>query len=314
MSLLRLRWLDSKVMVRHGQKSEPLRVFLQSFGVPKNEAGECDLCKHYPCWRSLKLTEKWLNDFPRHLRPQIYKRWFSVNGFRFLDLPPELREAILVLAIGPVVLPFPRSRYVLLRGNLRSSTPNMNLALVSKQVYNEVMPLLFATTTVYISDSQQFVRFFRIAYPTLRPRFSERLRILALDLDPRSLLKLFGLSISRDGARDDYRQKHSEANDIFISICLNLAALKVLRIHIPHINWNPPPPRTFCQKAFSTVVWSAAREYVRNVPCVEFVGYVCESQKRSWREILASDRKEVETGTAGDLLDWKRQIWDEWYV
>ena len=302
-------------MVRHGQKSEPLKVFLESFGVPKSEAGECDLCKHYPCWRSLKLTDKWLNDFPTHLRPQVYKRWFSVNGFRFLHLPPELRETILRLAIGPLILePFARYRCVSGRVNSLSSTPNMSLALVSKQVYNEVMPLIFAATTVYTGTREQFVRFFRFGNPTPRPRFSERLRILSLDMGPSSLLQLFGVSILRDGDRSYYIQRHSEANDIFISVCLNLAALKVLRIYIPHIYTIQPPSRIICQKAFSTVVWSSAREYIRNIPCVEFIGYVCESQKQSWLEVLVADRKEVRTGTASDLMDWKRQIWDEWYV
>ena len=303
-------------MVRHCQKSEPLQVFLQSFGVPKDEAEERDLCKHYPCWKSLKLTDKWLNDFPKDLRPRIHKRWFSINGFRFLDLPPELREAILVFAIGPLVIePFARYRCVIIgRVDSRLSTPNMSLALVSKQVYNEVMPLLFATATVYIGNRERFVRFFRFAHPTPRPRLSERLRILLLDMGPHPLLKLFGVSISRDTTRYHYTQRHSEANDLFISVCLNLATLKVLRIRLPHIYSVQPPSRTICQKAFSTVVWSAAREYIRNIPCIEFNGYVCECRKRSWLEVHVSDRKEVKTGTAGDLLDWKRQIWDEWYV
>lgn len=302
-------------MVRHGQKSEPLSEFLQAFGVPKSEAGECDLCKHYPCWRSLKLTDKWLIDFPTHLRPQIYKRWFSINGFRFLDLPPELREAILVLAIGPLLVePFARSHGVISRVDSRSPRPNMSLALVNKQVYHEVMPLLFANATVHISNREQFVRFFRFPHPAPRPRFSERLRILSLDMGPHPLLGLFGMSIYRERPGYHYLQRDSEANDILISICLNWAALKLLKIRLPHIYGTQPPSREICQKAFSAVVWSAAREYIRNIPCVEFNGYVCESQKQSWLETLVSDRKEVQTGTAGDLLDWKRQVWDEWYV
>ena len=301
-------------MVRHGQNSEPLRVFLESFGIPKSEAQECDLCKHYSCWRSVNLTNKRLNDFPRQLRPQIYKRWFSVNGFRFLDLPPELREAILVLAIGPVAEPFAQSRYVTTRLHSRLSTPNMALALVSRQVYNEVMPLLFANAVVYIRRREQFIRFFRFAYPTQRPRFSENLRILSLDMVPGTLLKLFGVKMLHESARYYYVEKQSQANDTLLSVCLNWDALKVLRIHLPHIHRDRISPHTICQKAFSTVVWSAAREYIRNIPCVEFKGYVCEPQKQNWLEVLASDRKEVKTGTAGDLLDWKRQIWDDWYV
>ena len=297
-------------MVRYGLTSEPLRVFLQSFGVPKHEAGERDLCKHYPCWRSLKLTDKWLNNYPSHLRPRIYERWFSINGFRFLDLPPELREAILVLAIGRVAEPFALSHHV----KSQLPTPTMGLALVSKQVYNEVMPLLFANATVYIRNREQFERFFRSACPSPRPRFSEKLRILVLHMAPHTLLRLFGVWMLDDRAGYHYVQKHMLENDIFTSICLGSNALKVLRIHIPHIYLVPTSSRTLCQKAFSTVVWSAAREYIRNISCVEFEGFVCESQKRSWLEVLDSDRKGVENGTAVDLLDWKRQMWDEWYV
>ena len=147
--------------------------------------GERDLCKHYPCCRSLKLTKKWLNDFPTHLRPQIYKRWFSVNGFRFLGLPPELREVILRFAIGPLILrPFARYRCDSGRVNSLSSAPKMSLALVCKQVYNEVMPLFFAATMVYTGTREQFVRFLRFENPTPRPRFSERLRILLLGMGP----------------------------------------------------------------------------------------------------------------------------------
>ena len=302
-------------MVRHGQKSEPLETFLQSFGVPKNEARESDLCKHYPCWRSLELTDKWLSDFPRDLRPWIQKRWFSINGFRFLDLPAELREAILVFAIGPLVVePFARFRSVEGRVDSRLSKPNISLALVSKQLYNEAIPLLFANTTVHIGNREQFVRFFRSANPTPRPRLSESLRILSLDMGPHPLLALLGVSILRDSPRYHYIQRYSDANDIFISLCLNLTALKVLRIRLPHIYGTQPPSREICQKAFSAVVWSAAREYIRHIPCVEFDGYVGELQKRNWLEDLVADRKELKRGTAGDLSDWKRWIWDDGYV
>lgn len=61
-----------KIMVRRSRISEPLAVFLQSFGIPKNEAEECDICKHYSCWKGLKLTDKWLNNFPKHVHSQMY--------------------------------------------------------------------------------------------------------------------------------------------------------------------------------------------------------------------------------------------------
>ena len=297
-------------MVRHGQTSEPLKIFLQSFGVLKHEAGEHDLCKHYSCWKSLKLTDKWLSDFPRLLRPRIYERWFSANGFRFLDLPTELREAILMLAIGPVVEPFAGLHYK----KSQLPTPTMGLTLVSKQVYNEVMPLLFANAAVYIRTREQFERFFQSACPTPRPRFSEKLRTLVLHMGPHTLLRVFGVLTLDLWEGYHYFQRHTQEHDLFTSVCLGSDALKVLKIHIPHIYQLPILSQALCQKAFSAVVWSAAREYVRNIPCVRFEGFVCESQKRSWLEVLDSDRKGVENGTAVELLDWKRQIWDEWYV
>ena len=297
-------------MVRHGQTSEPLKTFLQSFGVLKHEAGEHDLCKHYSCWKSLKLTDKWLSDFPRLLRPRIYERWFSANGFRFLDLPTELREAILMLAIGPVVEPFAGLHYK----KSQLPTPTMGLTLVSKQVYNEVMPLLFANAAVYIRTREQFERFFQSACPTPRPRFSEKLRTLVLHMDPHTLLRVFGVLTLDNWEGYRYFQKDTQENDIFTSICLRSDALKVLKIHIPHIYQVPTLSQALCQKAYSAVVWSAAREYIRNIPCVKLEGFVCESQKRRWLEIFDWDRKGVENGTAVELLDWKRQIWDEWYV
>ena len=247
-------------MVRHGQTSEPLKTFLQSFGVRKHEAGEHDLCRHYSCWKSLKLTDKWLSDFPRQLRPRIYERWFSLNGFRFLDLPAELREAILMLAIGPVAEPFARSLCVQRFVVSQISTPYMGLALVSKQIYNELIPLLFATATVCIRKRVQFIRFFQHDSPTPRLRFSENLHILALDMAPGILLDLFGVTMLHTMAGFQYVQNHNQANDIFTSVCLELDALKVLRIRVPHVYLAGPHSRTVCQEAFATVVWFAARE------------------------------------------------------
>ena len=238
-------------MVRHGQKSEPLKVLLESFGVLRSETEECDSCKHYPCWRSLKLTDKWLNDFPTRLRPQIYKRWFSVNGFKFLDLPPELREAILRFAIGPLILrPFARYRCISGRVNSLSSTSNMSLAMVSKQVYNEVMPLFFAATTVYTGTRERCARLFRFGNPTPRPGLSERLDVQLLGMGPSSLLQLLGVSILRDGNRYYYIQKHSEANDVFISVCLNWPLSKYSEFIFPTITRSNAPLGSFARKHF----------------------------------------------------------------
>ena len=303
-------------MVRHGQRSEPLRSFLQSFGISKNEAHIHSLCKHPSCWRSLKLTDKWLDTFPNHLRTQIYEKWFSVNGFRFLDLPPELREVVLVFAIGPYIEPFANSRPVKKPPNPRITTPNMSLALVSKQVYSEVMPVVFASATIYIRYEFQLLGFFSFDRPLRWARFVQGLRSLEIDLDPRILMNLFGVAVSR--LRDNrwqYSQRYGKPSDHFTSICLSSDPVRKLRINVPNVYSDPyPPPRTVCQKAYRTVVWSAAREFIRNVPRVEFTGYVDETEKQKWLEVLASDRREVKTTAVADLSSWKSRIWDEWYV
>lgn len=90
-----------KVMVRHGRLSEPLTNFLQSFGVVKKNVKECDLCTHFSCWRGLKVNHECLAQFPEHLRDIINQRWWNNNGFRFLDLSPELREAVLEFTVTP---------------------------------------------------------------------------------------------------------------------------------------------------------------------------------------------------------------------
>ena len=211
-----------------------------------------------------------------------------------------------MLAIGPVAEPFAGLHYK----KSQLHTPAMGLTLVSKQVYNEAMPLLFANAAVYIRTREQFQRFFQSACPAPRPRLSEKLRTLVLHMGPHTLLKVFGVLMFDLWEGYHYCQRHTQENDLFTSICLGSNALKVLKIHIPHIYQLPIPSQALCQKAYSAVVWSAAREYVRNIPCVKFEGFVCESQKRRWLEILDWDREGVENGTAVDLLDWKQQIWD----
>lgn len=92
-------------MVRHGQISETLTDLLQSFGVEKGNAKECDFCDHFSCWRALDLCDGYLAQFPKQLRDLIYQKWWNINGFRFLELPAELRETILEFAMPSVVEP-----------------------------------------------------------------------------------------------------------------------------------------------------------------------------------------------------------------
>ena len=300
-------------MVRRSRISEPLAVLLQSFGVPKNEAEECDICKHYSCWKGLKLTDKWLNSFPKHLHSQMYERWFSVNGFRFLDLPPELREAILVFAIGSTAAPLAQRHHPCNNPMAQVTAPIVKVALVSRQLHREVMPVVYAHTTLFIRTTSQLTGLFRQITTSHKDSFIRHLRFLELDMAPHFLLHLFGIAIMDDLEKYHYIQDLSEANDLFTSICVKENVLRKVRIKIPHIctrRYRTPP--LVCQKAYCSAIWSGARGYLRNIPCVEFSGYIDESQKQEWLMQLAKDRKGIIEGTG--LLSWKKQIWDEWYV
>ena len=146
-------------MLRRGHQSEPLAQHLRTLGgVVKGEAKMSDLCNHFSCWRHLDTDGEWLNEFPKRIRRLVYQRWWSFNGFRFLQLPPELRELILTFAMGHVAVPLAwrwrSERYPEL------AMPNMSLSLVSKQLNREVNATLLAHTTFYFHSIEQFYKFF----------------------------------------------------------------------------------------------------------------------------------------------------------
>ena len=273
------RWdaKPEKLMVRRGQISEPLVVFLRSCGRLKAEARESDFCKHYSCWKGLKITDEWLHRFPDHLRSYIEEIWFSFNGFRFFGLPPELREAILEFAIGSTMAPLGRCCHYYSNPLAQVAAPKMEVALVNKQLHQEVMPVVFAHTILFIQSKSDFIRLFRQLSPSARDHFFRGLRFVEIDMAPKSLLQLFGINIMDRQDRYHYIQHCGEASDLFTSICLKECALKKIRIKIPHIStkrFGIPP--TVCQQAYCTAVWSGARPYLRNIPFVEFGGYIDE--------------------------------------
>ncbi len=189
-----------KIMVRRGLKSEPLTRFIKNLGVTKGKATKTDLCKHFRCWRFLDAHDGWLNEYPRHLRDLVYQIWWSFNGFRFFELPPELREMVLAFAMTPAVVPFNMS--------FGLGTPNMALSRVSMQLNREVTAALFAHTTFHFHSVIQFLKFFthRHGKPRIGVMFQPRegLRSLELDLDPHELFPLFGIPFRFD-VRNDWQ-------------------------------------------------------------------------------------------------------------
>ena len=171
-----------KIMVRRGQKSEPLTQLLKTLGVVKGEAKTSDLCTHFRCWRSLNTGGDWLKEFPMHLRLSVYQRWWSFNGFNFLQLPPELREIILTSALGPRADPFARRRPSDWYPGARS--PDMRLSRVNKQVNREVVATLLAHTRFYFHTIEQFLDFFKDTEDRSRAFFRPVKGFRFLELNP----------------------------------------------------------------------------------------------------------------------------------
>ena len=309
----KLSWnaTPGKIMVRQGVKSEPFTHLLKTLGVTKSKAKVADLCNHFRCWRSLNTREGWLNEYPKHLHGVVYQRWWSFNGFRFLELPPELREIILIFAVGPFAVPFARLWPATRDTQLPS--PNMRLSLVNKQLNREVIAALLAHTTFHFHSIQQLLRVFsqrdgksRVIFRRLR-----ELRYVELELSPNDLLRLFGVSFVF-GVRET-RYERSSSFDLGAIFDGDSPLCHRIRINIQHVfQNNPRPSHTCCQKVHNTAFWAGARARLRNIAVVELVGYIDEEQKKEWIAEHVLERKGI-VPEATDFLGWQRGIWTQWY-
>ena len=310
----KLSWnaTPGRIMVRRGLKSEPLNHLLKTLGVTKSEAKVADLCNHFRCWRSLNTREGWLNEYPKQLHGVVYERWWSFNGFRFLELPPELREIILKFAVGPSAVPFARYLWPATR-DTQFSTPNMSLSLVNKQLNREVIAALSTYTTFHFHSIQQLLRVFSQKNGTSRVIFRrlKQLRYVELKLSPNDLLRLFGVSFVF-GVRET-RYERSTNFDLGAIFDGDSPLCHRIRINIQHIfQNNPRPHHTCCQKVHNTAFWAGARARLRNIAVVELVGYIDETQKKELTAEHILERKGV-VPEARDFAGWQRGIWTQWY-
>ncbi|MCJ1257408.1 hypothetical protein MMC24_005233 [Lignoscripta atroalba] len=153
-------WMSpkSQVMVLKGRHAEPLEQFLK-----KTKPIPWVLPDHYGLWKrivyeevQMEKGETWASDvypIPGHLLEEVYQRWWSVNGpFRFLDLPGEIRNMILLFSLETGYPKWSTSvedvRSDCYGETMATSVLPMTLYLVNKQVSHEAMGLMFARTRV----------------------------------------------------------------------------------------------------------------------------------------------------------------------
>lgn len=290
---------NGEIMVRTGIRSMTLVQLIETFEITKVTGP----CQFYDFWKSLKLDEKFLNhlEVPVHLRPQFHKRWWSIHGFPLFELPAELRVMVLEFAIGHIAEPYGHLYRPAKCLPLRS--PCANLLLADRQLRREALPILFSQVTFVFRKHGQLMRFFEQI-----PKSSlYALESLELRFDHETLLDFFGAQVFRNSptagfSSADYYLKETLFRD--------RVKLRHICIYFPHPRefWKSKNLRKACQKTVCLWIWAAARRYLRDIPNVEFHGFIKTSQKKDWLETLSLERQGI-IPNPQEIKEWQVEGW-----
>lgn len=290
-----------EIMVRKGIRTMTLIQLIETFEV----AASNELCQFYDFWSSLKMDEQFLNylEVPDHLRPEFHKRWWSIHGFPFFDLPAELRAIVLKFAIGHIAEPYARVYRPAKCLPLRS--PCANLLLVSRRLRMEALPILFSQVTFVFRHHGQLMRFFeQIPKPSLYA-----IRSLELRFSHEMLLDFFGAQVFRTSPKAGFSSADYYLKETLFRDRINL---RHIRIYFPHPreHWKSQNLRKACQRRVCSWTWAAARRYLRDIPDVEFHGFIKTSQKEGWLEILSLERQGIILNQQ-EIKMWQKQEWSK---
>ncbi len=293
-----------KVMMRKRSGYKVLfSQFLRTFDV-SIKSGEP--CKHYDFWKTVALSQKVLSELeiPEYYHQAMYERWWSMNTFRFMDLPPELRIMVLSYAMGHSIEPYA----IVYRPN-QPNPPNppfksnTNLLLVSKLLRREVTAVMMSRVTFVFRKHGQLLRFFeQISKENLYA-----LQSLELNFDHASLLDFFGARVFNNFPIPGFSTSDYYLTD---SLFTDRLRLKHLRINFPHPREHRSCKnlRYACQRVICLYIWAAARRCLRDIPNVEFGGCIKDDQKKEWLEVLDLERKGILTDPI-EMKQWQNWVW-----
>ena len=255
--------------------------------------------RHYHFWNSMNADCQWLKKVPNQLRQAAHQRWWDFNGFRFLDIPLELRKTIIELTVGPVVVPgfLPNRR--------NKSLALVNLALVNRQIHQEVKQVLFRQTPFHFTSS------YRLLF--MHPNVLGKIHKIRLGgLTPRDFLHLFGVSL--EYGNDMHRYTLDSTTDkASLSIRKELKSLRHIHIDIPHFAEGfRYLALNACQKVYCLAFWAGAKAFLRHVDTVQLGGFISGSQKQYFLNDLRAE-KEQATMSSEELAHWQRQTLEKWY-
>lgn len=291
--------LSGKIMVIKGTKCLPLVEFLETFEVKVSRGP----CKHYEFWKSVQISDELLTQMetPNHLYEPLCQRWWAVNGFQFLQLPFELRNMILSLAIGNIIEPY--ASVYRPAGRLPLPKTCTNLVLVNKQIRGEAMPIMLSQLTYRFRKHGQLLRFFKqISTPSLYA-----LKSLELNFDHETLLDFFGAQVFRRAPIPGYSTSDYYFKDSHFTTRLRLEHLRICFPH-PREHLKCRKLRSSCQRTVCLWIWAAARRCLRDIPNVEFAGCIKTDQKSEWLNTLALERKGILESQEA-IMVWQMRVW-----
>lgn len=295
-------WMTAqgKIMVRKNLISTQFSDLLKKFEIsPCNET-----LRHYEFWRCISLGPKDLIqlEIPDPLHQAVYNRWQSINLFRFLDLPAELRNMVLSFAMIGHVEPYAQiyqSKLVV----KKIHRPNTNLILVSQQLRQEASYILFKQATFSFHEHDQFLRFFG----KISKGHRSVVQSIKLYFDWESLLDFFGAQVFHHSPEPGYSMSDYYLTDSLSSDSLRL---KHLMIHFPYHCNSCTKLKTLSRRTVNTCIWAAARKYLRDIPQVEFDGSITWAMDMSWQKTLAQERKGI-LPDPDEFKLWQQQVWKE---
>ena len=283
------------------------------------------------CWASFL---DWLDrkpEFAPTIPSYTIQEWWESNGltFRFLDLPPELRENIYFQITGPFLWPHPSraartqaptSKFLRyfnpcdiewtrsndIRWN-RSSDGHQFLldpsggrppqpsaiVSVSKQLEAEFWANAHRSTTKHFQNLDT-LRYVLQANPAVC------LRRISLGLTNKMYFQLLGIQWA-------FRQGFVQTNNRPIDLLSTMAAIKDLNFHfqIAQISYSAEfyPFVTMhggrlghelsCQKILVDWFLTLAHAYIRHIPRIAITGHVKNSTRMKWEAIYADERNDT---------------------
>ena len=288
-----LLWIDkgsTEIMARKNGQSVSLKTFLERYrAMPLDDDR---LNKLWQAWVFNAEVLK-LQKLPRSSYEDLMGRWSRQKGFRFLDMPGELRNKVYGFAM--------MGRYQR-HYRVPSSWPrfaefsNRNLFHVNEQVRRETSAIIWASTTACFKPHPNLKR---CPVQSLLLR-QDCLRSVEISADLPRLLYFFGAPV-----HPDWRPGIAPA-----SALRNQSNLQHIRIRdCGSPRFTPKAPRVAgCQRIVCGWIFAAAEDNIKHIPFIEVMDFIDREQTVAFMKGIELERRGLTDGSE-EIIDWETTQW-----